>query len=139
MKRKRGPVTYTELQKNEVMKEIEGFPEYYITNQGRVLSDRPLGRRSQKPTKLREVALSYGSERYYYANIYNENGVRASLRVHRVVFQHFNPNGEPLKEGYVIDHINHDKLDNHIDNLRQITQSENSKHYHNNKKSLQNG
>lgn len=132
MKKTRGPVKYTELQKNEIMEEIQGYPDYYITNFGRLLSLKRLGNISGtnfKPPRLREVTLSYGSEKYFYANIYNEYGIRMSLRVHRLVYQYFNPKKEGLKEGYVIDHIDHNKLNNHIDNLRQITWSENSLHF----------
>lgn len=138
MKKTRGPVTYTELRNDEVMKDIEGYPFYFVTNQGRILSTKPLGKNYQTvtPSRLREVTLSYGSERYYYANIYNENGVRASLRVHRVVYQHFNSKGEQLKEGYVVDHIDENKLNNHIDNLQQITQKQNLAKHHKLKKSL---
>jgi hypothetical protein len=132
-KKKRGPVTYTALQQGEQMKRIQGYPHYYITNFGRVLSTRPMGN-TTRPSDLREISLSYGNERYFYANIYNENNYRTSLRVNRLVYQHFNTNNDALKEGYVIDHIDHNKLNNHIDNLRQITPSENTLHYHRNKK-----
>lgn len=138
MKKTRGPVTYTELRNDEVMKDIEGYPFYFVTNQGRILSTKPLGKNYQTvtPSRLREVTLSYGSEKYYYCNIYNENGVRVSLRVHRVVYQHFNSKGEQLKEGYVVDHIDENKLNNHIDNLQQITQKQNLAKHHKLKKSL---
>lgn len=135
-KKKRGPVTYTALQQGEQMKQITGYPHYYITNFGRVLSTRPIGN-TLKPSNLREISLSYGNERYFYANIYNENNFRSSLKVSRLVYQHFNDKEDYLKEGYVIDHIDGNKLNNHIDNLRQITQSENILHYHRNQK--QNG
>lgn len=139
MKKTRGPVTYTELQENEIMLEIDGYPGYYITNIGRVLSTRLIGRKPYSNqtigTKLREVTLSFGTEKYKYANIYNEHGIRMSLRVHRLVFQYFNKDKESLKEGFVVDHIDHNKINNHIDNLRQITHSENTLHYHKFKKS----
>ena len=133
MRKTRSKVIYTSLRENEVMKEIEGYPLCYITNQGRVLSTKPLGS-SKTQSDLREVVLSFGNQRYYYANIYNENNIRVSIRVHRLVYQYFNGIGDTLKEGFVVDHIDHDKLNNHSWNLRQITQSENQLHYHRNKK-----
>jgi len=132
MRKTRSKVIFTSLRENEVMKEIEGYPYYYVTNQGRVLSTKPLGK-SKSESDLREVVLSLGNQRYYYANIYNEHNIRCSLRVHRLVYQYFNGVNDSLKEGFVIDHIDHDALNNHSWNLRQITQSENVLHYHKNK------
>ena len=136
--KKRGPVVYTSLQSGEQIKEIEGYPDYFVTSFGRVLSVRALGNtKGAKQTPLREIQLSFGTGRYHYANIFNENGFRHSLRVNRLVYQYFNPKGEPLKEGFVIDHIDHNKINNNITNLRQITHSENTVSYFNHKRKLQ--
>jgi hypothetical protein len=136
MKRKRSKVTYTQLLEGEVMKEIEGYPLYFVTNYGRLLSTKPLGNSQKKktPSQLREITLSFGTERYYYGNIYNLYGNRTSIRLHRLVWQYHNPNGEHFKEGFVIDHIDGDKTNNHISNLRQITQQANLLHYRQSKK-----
>lgn len=47
-----------------------------------------------------------------------------SYRVHRIVLEMFNGPIGPDKE---VDHINHDRSDNRIDNLRLVTKSENQK------------
>jgi hypothetical protein len=129
--KKRGPVVYTDLKKGEIMKSIEGFPHYFITNFGRVLSIRPLGANSRYnlPSKLREITLSQGNKRYFYCNIYDEDGKRHSLRVNRLVFQYHNGKEELQKE-LVVDHKDNNKWNNHISNLRQITQQQNSQFYH---------
>lgn len=49
----------------------------------------------------------------------NSNHKGKKMKMHHFVFQ------KP-REGYVIDHINEDKLDNRLSNLREITHSENS-------------
>jgi hypothetical protein len=136
MKKTRGKVTYTQLLEGEVIKEVEGFSLYFVSNLGRILSTKPLGNSHTKktPSKLREITLSFGTERYYYCNLYNQYGNRCSLRVHRLVWQYHNPNGEHFKEGFVIDHIDGDKTNNHISNLRQITQQANLLHYRQNQK-----
>ena len=133
MKKTRGKVTYTQLQNGEQMKPIEGYPDYFVTTFGRILSVRPMGAATEK-SGLREITLSFGGEKYYYCNIYNDKGVRCSLRVHRLVYQHWNTIGDSLKEGFVIDHIDENKLNNNINNLQQITISENSLKHHKFKK-----
>ena len=49
----------------------------------------------------------------------NSNHKGKKMKMHHFVFQ------KP-REGYVIDHINEDKLDNRLSNLREITHSENN-------------
>ena len=44
--------------------------------------------------------------------------------VHRIVAETFKPNSNP---GLVVDHIDGDKLNNHIDNLQWVTQKQNLK------------
>lgn len=45
-----------------------------------------------------------------------------TYRTHRVVWEMFNG---PIPEGMEIDHINHNRFDNRIENLRCVTHSEN--------------
>ena len=45
-------------------------------------------------------------------------------RKHRIIGIQFLPNPDPINND-VIDHLNHDKTDNHLSNLRWTTQSEN--------------
>jgi hypothetical protein len=134
MKKKRGPVVYTKLQQGETMKSIEGFSHYYITNFGRVLSTRPLGRKGNTPSELREITLSFGNGRYYYCNIYDDNGKRHSKRVNRMVYGYHNPYNDELKQNLVVDHKDDNKKNNNISNLMQITYAENSQKYHQSKR-----
>ena len=70
---------------------------------------------------------------YYKVSLYKDNK-RKLLFLHRLVYKAHNPLIN-IKELY-IDHINQDKLDNNIDNLRLATHSQNNcnvKVYKNNK------
>ena len=63
-----------------------------------------------------------------------KNGKKKSFQLHRLIFQAHNPSIDII--GSDIDHINQNKLDNNINNLRIATRSENqcnSKVYKNNK------
>jgi hypothetical protein len=46
-----------------------------------------------------------------------DNGIRRCLMLHRVVYCYFNECGYYDIEGWDVDHLNNDKLDNRIENL----------------------
>ena len=50
---------------------------------------------------------------------------KVKYRKHRIVALQFIPNDDPLNKTYV-DHINHDKTDYHIENLRWVSPSQNN-------------
>jgi len=122
------------LQNGETARQIIGFDDYYITESGGIYSTRWKYKSKNGldlPKDLRRVKTSkVTSRRYEYANIYSNQGTRASLRVHRIVYQYFNDKGECLMEGFIIDHIDNNRTNNHISNLQQITQQENTLKWH---------
>lgn len=54
---------------------------------------------------------------YVAANVENETGKRTNIKLHRWILQ---PN-----ESLMVDHINHDTLDNSRENLRTVTNAQN--------------
>lgn len=64
-----------------------------------------------------------GIPQYKYVNILEECGTRKLRRVHRLVAEMFIPKVDGKK---FVDHIDRDKLNNRVDNLRWVTRKENS-------------
>ena len=100
----------------EVYSPIEGFNDYLITSQGRVLS--------LKYGKLKELNQVNDGHGYYYVNL-SKNGKPYNKKVHRLVAQAFivNPDNKPC-----INHIDENKTNNHASNLEWCTYKENNNH-----------
>lgn len=102
----------------EIWKDIEGFDNYQISNLCRV-----------KNVKFnRFIKPLLGKHGYLCVNLYKDGKLK-HLLLHRLLAIAFIPNPENKP---CIDHINTDRTDNRIENLRWTTQKEN----HNNPLSL---
>ena len=107
----------------EVYSPIEGFPDYLITSQGRVLS--------LKGNKMRE--LKQGKLKRGYMNVVLcKNGKGYNKRVHQLVAQAFIPNPENKTE---VNHIDENKINNHVSNLEWLSHKENINHGTHNQRS----
>ena len=98
------------------MKKLDEYPDYYITPLGDVYS--------MKRGKKRLIKGVPDDRGYLCVSLYN-NGKRKRLKVHRLVGECYidNPYNLPT-----VDHINRDKSNNNVDNLRwadYITQNNN--------------
>ena len=100
--------------------EINNYPHYFIYKDGRVFSER------------RQMFLKPGKDStgYYYINLSSPIKKMKSLKPHRLVAEHYIPNPENKSE---VDHINRDKNDNRVENLRWATRLENAQNVGNNK------
>lgn len=106
----------SEKYKNEIWKTIDGYDgDYEISNYGRIKSLK-----YNKPILLRQD-IRCG----YYSVVLSCNGKTKHFQVHDLVFRHFSE--EPKTDDGVIDHIDGDKLNNHINNLRLVSQQDNLK------------
>ena len=93
---------------------IDGFPNYSVSNTGEVRNDRRGKLKSKK--KIRDG--------YYAVDLYRD-GVRTTVRVHRLVGECYvkNPHDKPQ-----INHKDGDKLNNDYRNLEWVTAKENVRH-----------
>ena len=96
--------------------EIEGYPDYMIYEDGRIWS-KPKeggGNKFLKPSPNGRGYLQVGL---------CKDGKRKQMTVHRLLGIAFIPNPENKRE---IDHIDNNRQNNNISNLRWVTPSENS-------------
>lgn len=101
-----------DLHQGEQIKQIQGYPKYYITTEGRVYSEH--SHRFLKPTASKPrgghqreyISLGRGNKKY----------------VHRLVAEAFLPNPDNLPE---VDHIDTNGLNNNVNNLRWCDRLEN--------------
>ena len=105
----RRPIEYYKQDlKNEQWKE---YKNYLVSNKGRV--------RHKFKNNLLKPSLTCG----YYKVRLSENGLVEDIMIHHLVYKLFK--GDYDKDKYIIDHIDGNKLNNDINNLRLLTLSEN--------------
>ena len=104
------------------MKEINGFPGYFITPDGKVYTTRKCS--GNPKGELREKAQLNDRKGYKRLKLSN-SGKHKAFRVHRLVAEAFIPNPDNLPQ---VNHIDEDKSNNHVDNLEWVTARQNQHH-----------
>lgn len=99
----------------ETFRLITDFPEYSVSDEGNVRSNRT--GRILKPETLKKMS--------YKRITMSVNGKKMRAFVHRLVAQEFIPN--PSNKPYV-NHIDSDPTNNRVSNLEWVTHSENMTH-----------
>jgi hypothetical protein len=97
----------TALGYDPIIRDIPDYPNYQISENGEVYN---------KITG-RELKHKLGNRGYYYVGLNSKN-----VRIHRILAQIFIPN---LKNKDCVDHIDRDKLNNNLNNLRWVSHREN--------------
>lgn len=89
----------------EIWKDVEGYPNYQVSNMGRV-----------KSLKFgKERILKSGKNKWGYVLVaLCKDGKQKTFKVHRLVASAFIPNPNNLSQ---INHIDEDKTNNRVDNL----------------------
>lgn len=105
----------------EEWKPVVGFEELYaVSNIGRVASLQYHGKKS-----FSLMSLTNNGRNYLMVKIRNsKTGYVKSLPVHRLVAEAFIPNPENKPQ---VDHIDTNSLNNHVSNLRWVTNLENQR------------
>lgn len=102
-----------------MIKPIPSLPTYYATKDGRIFRYR------KKDDELYQLSDNTMSNSGYKMVQPFKEGKRKLKYVHQLVLEAF---VGPRPDNMQCDHINHDRLDNHIDNLRYVTVAENLRH-----------
>lgn len=95
-------------------RKIKGFENYYIYDDGRVYSTFT--------QKFLVQTVNKGG--YLYVNLYDKDG-KHSKKIHRLVAMNFIPNPDNLPQ---VNHIDGNKLNNHVENLEWCDSSYNIRH-----------
>jgi hypothetical protein len=95
----------------EIWKEVKGFEDYKVSNLGRVMSLK-YGRDT-----IRKLSPDGGG--YLNCNL-SIKGKQKTFHTHKLVAMAFLKH-KPCGHNLVIDHINHDRQDNNVENLRITT------------------
>ena len=109
----------------EYLIELKDYLNYFITESGDVYSD--------KFDKMRKMKLSVDGRGYLEIQITNK-GKRYTKFIHKILAETFINNPDDKK---CVDHIDRNKLNNNLNNLRWVTISENMRNQtkHKNNKS----
>lgn len=91
-------------------RQLENFPEFYICRDGRVVN-----------SKTRNILVPSNRNGYLRVNLYHE-GHNTKLSLHRLLYSAFIG---PVPDDMVIDHIDGNKSNNDLSNLRLVSQSDN--------------
>lgn len=125
-----------------VFKEIPNWPGYLASSEGKIFSVKIPGAQGMldynNPHEMVPRVQKSGNRLHSRVGLRNGTGTKKMLPVSRLVWSAFN--NASIPDGYVIDHIDCNPLNNIPENLQCITYSENTKRaYKNTRTAFTNG
>lgn len=105
----------------EIWKDIDGYPNYMVSNLGRVKSlERVIMKSNGKRQTIKETIRKGVKDKdgYLIVTLYDEYHNMKNIKIHRLVAQAFIPNPNNLPE---VNHKDEDKTNNNVDNLEFCT------------------
>lgn len=125
-----------------VFKEIPNWPGYLASYEGKIFSVKIPGAQGMldynNPHEMVPRVQKSGNRLHSRVGLRNGTGIKKMLPVSRLVWSAFN--NASIPDGYVIDHIDCNPLNNIPENLQCITYSENTKRaYKNTRTAFTNG
>jgi hypothetical protein len=102
-----------------IWKEIHGYPDYAISDDGQV--------KSLRFNRTLKLPRNKGGKGYQYVNLLKDR-IKKTTAVHKLVIEHFG-SAKP-GENFVVDHIDTDKTNNKISNLEWVSIQENTLRYY---------
>jgi hypothetical protein len=116
--------------------ELVDFPDYWAHPNGTIYTTK-VSPRYNPNGELRLLKPSYNKSGYLYLGVWvegpNNRSKRYWPRAHRIIYQTLVGD---IPDGYEIDHIDNNRQNNSIDNLRIVTRSQNMKKAYARKRAL---
>lgn len=109
----------------EAWKDVVGFEGLYKVSESGIVMSLGNGNSTNSETKKQRVIKAKLKTRGYLQVKLSKDSKRAYISVHRIVAKAFIPNEQNKSE---VNHIDGNKLNNHVSNLEWNTSSENQKH-----------
>ena len=112
----------------EIWKPVKDYENYYeVSSEGNIRTiERVIILSTHQYLKKQKLLTQFKDPRgYFHVKLYNGLGKCKSLTTHRIVALTFLDNPKGLIE---VNHIDHNKHNNHLSNLEWITRSDNIKH-----------
>lgn len=105
------------IKTQEIWKTITDYPDYQVSNFGRVRSHR------KNKNEWRMITPAITKDGYEVVSLRKDGRIKKSFSVHRLVAKAF---VSGYKEGLQVNHKDENTYNNHADNLEWITQRENN-------------